>query len=89
MDVQRAIELYKTMLTAREVDERERVFVAQNLSHFHVSGAGHEALAVLAAYLTPADWLHLHYRDKALLLARGMPAGEFFQIGRASCRERV
>jgi len=78
MDVQRAIELYKTMLTAREVDERERVFVAQNLSHFHVSGAGHEALAVLAAYLTPADWLHLHYRDKALLLARGMPAGEFF-----------
>ena len=27
---------------------------------------------------TQQDWLHLHYRDKALLLARGIPVGRFF-----------
>jgi 2-oxoisovalerate dehydrogenase E1 component len=66
------------MLAAREIDERERVLVAQNLAHFQVSGAGHEAMAVLARHLTDQDWLHLHYRDKSLLLARGMPVEEFF-----------
>ncbi len=28
--------------------------------------------------MTDNDWLHLHYRDKALLLARGLPIREFF-----------
>ncbi|CAK0766397.1 2-oxoisovalerate dehydrogenase E1 component [Gammaproteobacteria bacterium] len=79
MNKQHAIDLYRHMLTAREVDEREKMFVAQNLSHFHVSGAGHEGLVVLAAHVSDADWLHIHYRDKALLLARGMPIQEFFR----------
>jgi len=66
------------------------VFTAQNLAHFHVSGAGHEALAALAAHLSAADWLHLHYRDKALLLARGMPVEEFFRslLGRSSSHSK-
>lgn len=79
MDKNYAIDLYRHMLTAREVDERERLFVAQNLAHFHVSGAGHEVMATLAAHLIPSDWLHLHYRDKALLLARGIPVQAFFR----------
>ncbi|GAJ93827.1 hypothetical protein RRH01S_07_00270 [Rhizobium rhizogenes NBRC 13257] len=29
-------------------------------------------------FLHDDDWLHLHYRDKALMLARGMPIREFF-----------
>ena len=45
---------------------------------FHVGGAGHEASAALNVHLTPDDWLHLHYRDKALMLARGIPAEQFF-----------
>ena len=45
---------------------------------FHVGGAGHEAVAALADSLVAADWLHLHYRDKALMLARGIPVEEFF-----------
>src|SRR5689334_20589259 len=28
--------------------------------------------------INPADWLHLHYRDKALMLARGVRVSEFF-----------
>ena len=71
--------LFRTMLLAREVDRVERELVQRGLAFFHVSGAGHEALAVLADFLTPDDWLHLHYRDKALLLARGLPVEEFFR----------
>lgn len=70
--------VYRALFASRRVDEQERAFVAQNRAHFHVSAAGHEASAALAPHLTNADWLHLHYRDKALMLARGVPAGEFF-----------
>ena len=42
-----------------------------------MSCGGHEAIAVLAAHLTPDDWLHPHYRDKALLLARGLPVAQY------------
>ena len=70
--------VYRAMLTAREVDRVESELVRQGQAYFHVSAAGHEALAVLADYLTHDDWLHLHYRDKALLLARGLPVREFF-----------
>ena len=79
-------DLYRYMRTAREIDERERVLVARNQAHFHVSGAGHEASACLARHLTGSDWLHLHYRDKALLLTRGLSVQEFFRslLGRGT-----
>ena len=60
------------MLTAREVDRLEQQFTARGEAFFHVSGAGHEAVAALGPHLQPEDWLHCHYRDKALLLARGV-----------------
>ncbi|MDA0834175.1 MAG: thiamine pyrophosphate-dependent enzyme [Planctomycetota bacterium] len=70
--------LYHWMSLAREIDRVEQELVQQGKAFFHVSGAGHEASAALARHLTPADWLHLHYRDKALLLARGVPLIELF-----------
>ncbi|MFN0195861.1 MAG: thiamine pyrophosphate-dependent enzyme [Planctomycetaceae bacterium] len=66
------------MSLAREIDRIELELVQRGEAFFHVSGAGHEASAALAHYLTADDWLHLHYRDKALLLARGVPPREFF-----------
>ena len=30
------------------------------------------------SHLTPDDWLHCHYRSRALLLARGIPVRKFF-----------
>jgi 2-oxoisovalerate dehydrogenase E1 component len=66
------------MLTARLVDEAERQLVRRGEAFFHVSGAGHEASAALAPHLIPEDWLHCHYRDKALLLLRGVPPTIFF-----------
>jgi 2-oxoisovalerate dehydrogenase E1 component len=73
-----ATRLYRWMRTARRIDEMERELVARGEAFFHVSGAGHEASAALAPHLHPDDYLHCHYRDKALLLARGLPLVEFF-----------
>lgn len=66
------------MYTARMVDRVEMELVNRGEAFFHVGGAGHEASAVLHSFLTRDDWLHLHYRDKALLLARGIPPEQFF-----------
>lgn len=73
-----ALQLYRWMRTARRIDDMEREFVARGEAFFQVSGAGHEASAALALVLKPEDYLHCHYRDKALMLARGIPMLEFF-----------
>lgn len=78
-DIPTMLRLHRAMFLAREIDRVERDLVKQGLAHFHVSGAGHESTALLSDYLGPQDWLHLHYRDKALLLARGFPIVEFFE----------
>jgi 2-oxoisovalerate dehydrogenase E1 component len=78
LPVDAALQLYRWIRTARSIDELERELVARGEAFFHVSGAGHEATAVLAQMLTPEDYLHCHYRDKALLLARGISIIEFF-----------
>ncbi len=70
--------LYRACFLARCIDETESRFVAAGEANFHVSGAGHEGLAALAFALEPRDWIHGHYRDKALLVARGMKPLEFF-----------
>ena len=71
-------DLYRTMVTAREMDLLEQSFTSRGEAFFHVSGAGHEATAVLNDHLIEDDWLHCHYRDKALMLARGITPKMFF-----------
>ena len=78
MSVRRLLEIYRSMLAAREVDEVEAEMTSGGEAFFHVSGAGHEGSAILNFSLIPEDWLHLHYRDKALMLARGIPPVMFF-----------
>jgi 2-oxoisovalerate dehydrogenase E1 component len=72
------LEIYRAMYTAREIDRVEREYTGRGEAFFHVSGAGHEGLAVLSRFLQPDDYLHCHYRDKALLLARGITTEMFF-----------
>ena len=72
------LSVYRAMVTAREIDQREQSLVSQGRAFFHVSGAGHEGTAALAPHLTEMDWLHCHYRDKALLVMRGFPLANFF-----------
>ena len=71
-------ECYVAMRMARAVDEMELELVARGEAFFQASGAGHEGMAMLHQFLIPTDWLHLHYRDKALMLARGVTPSAFF-----------
>ncbi|WP_152050729.1 beta-ketoacyl-ACP synthase 3 [Tautonia marina] len=68
------VSVYRAMVTARRVDEAETDLTARGLAFFSCPCTGHESLAVLAPLLTSDDYLHLHYRDKALILGRGVPA---------------
>lgn len=78
MDKPQQKSLYRAMLAARYVDQAEQEITARGEAFFYVAGRGHEAAAALAAHLIPDDYLHVHYRDKALVLARGWrPKGYF------------
>ncbi|MCM8529798.1 MAG: beta-ketoacyl-ACP synthase 3 [Lentisphaeraceae bacterium] len=72
------LSLYKSMFTARVIDKYEDQYTSSGSAFFHVSGAGHEGTAALNHFLIPEDYLHLHYRDKALMLARGIEPEVFF-----------
>jgi len=69
---------YRTMVTARHIDDREAKLYKQGKVFFLIAGAGHEAVQVaLADFLRPgSDWFYLYYRDRALALALGVPAME-------------
>lgn len=78
MDSQKLLELYRAMLTSRYLDQLELEITSRGEAFFQVSGTGHEGSAVLQLHLNDSDWLHCHYRDKALLIARGVPPKDFF-----------
>ncbi|MFP6648171.1 MAG: thiamine pyrophosphate-dependent dehydrogenase E1 component subunit alpha, partial [Pirellulaceae bacterium] len=78
MDQQQLLGLYRFMVQARHIDLVEKELTNRGEAFFHLSGAGHEAIAALAPHLTSEDWLHCHYRDRALLLARGISTRSCF-----------
>jgi len=65
-------------VTARQIDKLELELNNRGEAFFHVSGAGHEGTALVASLLHGEDWLACHYRDKALMLARGISIRAFF-----------
>lgn len=79
MDRDQLLPLYHAMLTAREIDRAEQQLTNRGEASFHVSGAGHEAMVALVPHLIDDDWLHCHYRDRALLVARGVSPQLFFE----------
>ena len=66
------LDLLKLMYLSREGDRREGVLLRQGKGWFQVAGMGHEPLAVLAMLLRDDDYLFPYYRDRAMMLAKGM-----------------
>lgn len=71
---QRRTAFLELMLLSRECDRRSGIVLRQGEAWFHISSAGHEALAALCELLDADDLIFPHYRDRALMLARGMDA---------------
>src|SRR2546422_9923798 len=66
------LRLLTIMLESRHADLREQNLNRQGKGHFHVSGMGHEALAAISMQMEPDDYVVPYYRDRGLVLGRGM-----------------
>src|SRR5689334_5793851 len=66
------LRLLAIMLESRHADLREQNLNRQGKGHFHVSGMGHEALAAVSLQMDPGDYIVPYYRDRGLVLGRGM-----------------
>src|SRR5438034_1479515 len=66
------LRLLTTILESRHADLREQNLNRQGKGHFHVSGMGHEVLAAVSIQMEPDDYIVPYYRDRGLILGRGM-----------------
>src|ERR1700745_1072158 len=66
------LRLLRIMLESRHADLREQNLNRQGKGHFHVSGMGHEGLAAISIQMHPDDYIVSYYRDRGLVLGRGM-----------------
>ncbi|MGI8891696.1 MAG: thiamine pyrophosphate-dependent enzyme [Chthoniobacterales bacterium] len=70
------LRLLTTILESRHGDLREQNLNRQGKGHFHVSGMGHEALAAISIGTTEDDYICGYYRDRGLVLGRGVSSRE-------------
>jgi 2-oxoisovalerate dehydrogenase E1 component alpha subunit len=72
-------DMFWMMLLARRLDERAWALHRQGRIAFHISGIGHEAAQVGAAFALKRgyDWVAPYYRDLALMIAMGYTPRDF------------
>jgi 2-oxoisovalerate dehydrogenase E1 component len=66
------LDVLRLMALSREGDRREGILMRQSKGWFQVAGLGHEAISAMNYALRPDDYLFPYYRDRALVLARGI-----------------
>ncbi len=66
------LDYLRLMLLSREGDRREGILLRQSKGWFQVSGMGHEALGALCYHLREDDYIFPYYRDRSIMLARGL-----------------
>ncbi len=73
LNSQQLIDAYRMMFMSRRIDDREILLKRQQKIFFQISGAGHEAIGVAAAFVLKSryDWFFPYYRDRALCLGLG------------------
>ncbi|MDZ4788910.1 MAG: thiamine pyrophosphate-dependent enzyme [Blastochloris sp.] len=74
------LKLLETMFQSREGDRREGILFRQGQGWFQISSMGHEALIALSLHLRASDYLFPHYRDRCLVLGRGVTTRELASI---------
>ncbi|MBL3615995.1 thiamine pyrophosphate-dependent dehydrogenase E1 component subunit alpha, partial [Bacillus sp. RHFS18] len=84
-----AVELYRTMLLARKIDERMWLLNRSGKIPFVVSCQGQEAAQVGAAYALnrDTDYVLPYYRDIGVVLAFGMTAKDLMMSGFAKAAD--
>src|SRR5437667_12626338 len=79
LPAERCLEIYRTMVRARALEERMSKMSKSGEGYFWIGGPGEEAFnAVLGLHVKKGrgpdyDFLHLHYRNSAAMVAMGMP----------------
>ncbi|AQS44711.1 thiamine pyrophosphate-dependent dehydrogenase E1 component subunit alpha [Bacillus velezensis] len=84
-----AVEMYRTMLLARKIDERMWLLNRSGKIPFVVSCQGQEAAQVGAAYALnrDTDYVLPYYRDMGVVLAFGMTAKDLMMSGFAKAAD--
>jgi 2-oxoisovalerate dehydrogenase E1 component alpha subunit len=79
LPVERALEIHRLMVRARTMEERMIKMSKSGEGYFWIGGPGEEAfntclgLQVKKGHGPAFDYLHLHYRNSATMVAMGMP----------------
>src|SRR5437667_1742767 len=82
LPAERCLEIYRTMVRARAMEERMIKMSKSGEGYFWIGGPGEEAfnaclgLQVKKGEGPDCDYLHLHYRNSATLIAMGMPMAD-------------